>query len=264
MIVISHAHTMTLVLQSWRSDTEPQWVQRCLNSVRQWAAQRHIGYRFEDDILFNRVPSVLRNILLDRPQIATDIARLRWIEHVLATETDTAIWLDADVLVFAPERFKPQIGSEGYLFGREFWAEIDDKKKLRVRQNVHNAFIAAERGNPFIPYYRHIAERILNQIQPGPANGLAPQVVGPKLLNALNSIGQIPLSSEVAVLSPLVVKDIAAGGGYALEAMVNAMKKADALPPCAANLCQSVIGNHLDDHTINLAIDALQSDDIFA
>jgi len=254
---------MTLILQSWQSDTEASWVGRCLKSVRDWAEGRNIRRQFEGDEIFDRVPKALREKLVDRPQVATDLARLQWIEHVLATETDKAIWLDADVLVFAPDRFKPKIGLEGYVFGREVWVERDGRNDMRVRRNVHNAIIAAERGNSFIPFYRHAAERLLHRMTAGPRDGLVPQVIGPKLLGALHSIVDFPLTDQVAMISPTVLKDIAAGGGTALEAMKAEMTKIGAAPPAAANLCQSLVPNDADETDVNKAIDALLLGEVF-
>jgi hypothetical protein len=253
---------MTIVLQSWRSTDEPAWMARCLESVRAWAESKHLSHEVCDDTLFERVPARLRKKLADRPQIAADLARLKWIEHVLATETDKAVWLDADVLLFAPGRFKPVIGPDGYLLGRELWVEDDGRGGYRVRRNVHNALIAAERSNPFIPFYRHTAERILDRLDPGPSNGMAPQVIGPKLLGALNSLAPLPLSDQVAMISPPVLRDIAAGGGPALDALKTATADEGLHPPAAANLCQSLIGPE-DEPTAQKAIDALLGGGVF-
>lgn len=233
-----------------------------MESVRTWSSAKHLRHDVEDDALFNRVPSRFRKKLADRPQIASDIARLKWIEYVLATETDKAIWIDADVLLFAPERFKPAIGPEGYLLGRELWVEDDGSGGYRVRRNVHNALIVAERSNPFIPFYRHTAERILDRLEPGQSGGMVPQVIGPKLLGALHSIVPLPLCDQVAMVSPPVVADIARGGGPALDALKRAMDDNQVAPPAAVNLCQSLTGPD-DEPTVMRAMDALLAGDVF-
>ena len=39
----------TLVIQSFRTHSVPPWIERCLDSVRRWAALRGYDYRLTDD-----------------------------------------------------------------------------------------------------------------------------------------------------------------------------------------------------------------------
>ena len=63
-----------------------------------------------------------------------------------------------------------------------------------------------------------------------------PQIVGPKFLNAIQNMMGLPLIHEIGMASPLVVTDIAAGGGPALDMMMNAAQA----PVCGLNMCASL------------------------
>ena len=101
---------------------------------------------------------------------------------------------------------------DGYLFGRELWVQPDPRGRLQVRGNVHNALAAFAPDNPFLAFYIDAAERILRRHQGPPV----PQIIGPKLLTALDNMLGLPGSWAVGMASPRVVADLAAGGGPAL------------------------------------------------
>jgi hypothetical protein len=69
-----------------------------------------------------------------------------------------------------------------------------------------------------------------------------PQLIGPKLLTALDNMIQLDATWAVGMASPLVVRDLAAGGGPAL-ACLRAFAPA---PPAALNLCASLAGGAAD------------------
>ena len=69
--------------------------------------------------------------------VATDLARLVWMQQLLQDDVaDCVLWMDADVLVFAPQlRIAPQ---STCLFGYEYWVQpIPGKAGFQVRGNVH-------------------------------------------------------------------------------------------------------------------------------
>lgn len=63
-----------------------------------------------------------------------------------------------------------------------------------------------------------------------------PQIVGPKFLNSLQNTVGLPVINDIGMASPIVVADIANGGGAALDLMLSEM---DA-PVCGLNLCASM------------------------
>lgn len=210
-----------------------------MRSVREWAEACGYRYRFEDDTLFARVPGWARAKAAHRPMVLSDLGRLHLLSECLATG-ETAIWLDADVLVFDPDALTAALDlPDGYLLGREHWVQPAIKQRPRVRRSVHNALCAVAPGNPFLVFYIEAATRILARHD---GKAMVPQLIGPKFLTALDNMMGLPATPAVNMASPLVLSDIAAGGGPALDAF----RAAQDVPPAALNLCQSYAGAEAD------------------
>lgn len=235
----------TIVYQSYRTQNVAEWIDTCLDSVRVWAASRGYDYRFIGDDILWRVPEALRDVAGGRMPIITDVGRLLMARELLGGEYGRAVWLDADVLVFDAAGL--DIGPEGqggfgYAFGADVWVQMDKDGRLKTHRNVHNALCVFEAGNPMLEFAIHACESVLGRV----AGGVPPQIVGPKLLTALHSIVGFPLIDGVGMLSPLVLRDIVAGGGPALDLM----KTRSNGTMCAANLCASLIGTECDGVTL--------------
>ena len=229
---------MSVVVQSFHADP-PAWVTRCLDSVRAWTAAAGHAYRFVDDGLFNRVPEWARAKTAHRPMVASDLARLYLLGEILG-EGETAIWLDADVFVADPDALTAHLDlSAGYLLGREHWVQPAVKNRPRVRRSVHNALCAFRPDNPFRAFYADAAERILARHD---GKAMVPQLLGPKFLTALDNMMGLPATPAVNMASPLVLADLAAGGGPALADL----HAASPIAPAALNLCQSYTGANAD------------------
>lgn len=236
---------MPVVVQSFRPDPPP-WLAGCLDSVRAWAEDAGLTYRFIDDALFDRLPSWVRAKTTDRPMVATDLARLLELREIVAAG-ETAVWLDADVCVIDGAALSAALDlRDGYLLGRETWVQPDRRGRPVVRRGVHNALAAFAPGNPFLDFYIEAATRILAR-HAGPA--MVPQLIGPKFLTALDNMIGLPASAAVNMASPLVVADLAAGGGPALDAF----HRAAPVPPAALNLCQSHAGRTVDGVSVTAA-----------
>jgi hypothetical protein len=225
----------TIVIQSHAPDP-PGWLRACLDSVAQWAAGAGVVHRVAGDDFLDRVPGGLRARAQGRTQVMADLARLDWIAELLGEGWGRVIWLDADVLVFAPDRltYALALPDSGYLLGREVWVQPDAKGRPRARRNLHNAVLAFAPGNPVLDFYRHAARRVLARHDGPPV----PQLIGPKLLTALDNMIQLDATWAVGMASPLVVRDLARGGGPALTCL----RKTAPTPPAALNLCASLAG----------------------
>lgn len=233
----------TVVVQSFRPDP-PAWVARCLDSVRAWADDAGFAYRFLGDELFDRVPAWVRDTTVGRPQVASDLARAALLAELLEAGWTTAIWLDADVLVFDPAGLSAALDQgEGYLLGREAWVQSDARGRPRASRGVHNALFAVSRGNPFLAFYRHAAIRILAR-HDGP---MVPQLIGPKFLKSLDNMLGLPATWAVNMASPLVLADVVDGGGPAVRLLLEYSAHA----PSAMNLCLSYAGSESDDIRID-------------
>ena len=221
----------TLVFQSRSPCRQPAWIEICLRSVREWAACCSHEYRCFGDEIFDRLPKGFRHKTAGRLSTQTDLGRLLLARELLE-EVERVIWLDADVLVFAPEGLCCDT-SDAYAFGREIWVQEDPGGGLRAYRNVHNAVCVFERHNPFLDFYIHTAERLVTLNN----GGFPPQFIGPKFLTAQHNIMQLPLIETLGMASPLVLHNLVKGGGEAL-----ALQRAKQPQPLAAvNLCASLV-----------------------
>lgn len=236
----------TLVLQSHRLPLPGRWLEPCLDSVRAWAQASGFDYRFEDDALFDGLDAPLRERTAGQPVIAADLARLAVLEGALHEGYRRAVWLDADTLVVDPDRLI--LSDDDYALGREVWIQREDRR-LRAYVKVHNAFLQFGAGNPFLGFYRHAAERIVL----AHTGDMVPQLVGPKLLTALDNLIGCPVVEEAAMLSPAVIDDVLAGGGAALTLF----QARSSRPPAAVNVCGSLVGRDVAEQRVIDVIDVL-------
>lgn len=201
----------TLVIQSHRDPLPYDWLQRCLGSIADWARGERYDYRFIGDEIFDLVEPGLLEKVGDQIVIASDLARLKYLQQGLADGYECVIWFDADFLLFDSQNFR--LPDSDFALGREVWVQADKAGKLRAYSKVHNAFLMFRRGNHFLDFYCDSAERLLRLNQ----GRMPPQFIGPKLLSALHNITQCPVMETAGMLSPLVMKDLLAGQGKALQ-----------------------------------------------
>ena len=255
--------TTTLVLQSAPAQRS-QWLDKCLASVESWATQAHYSYRFIGDELFDQVPDWYMRKVAGRMPIASDLGRLLWIKNLLEQgEADTVVWLDADVLVFAPALLKVAPVSS-CVFGQEHWIQKKPPKSYpkgsekpqrqtgtwQARRNVHNALAAFRKGCPVLPFLIEVIQRMMRRVD---ANFIAPQMMGPKLLSNLHNLADFELMPSVGALSPDVILDLAhkqadlgltglEGVQWAGHGALPALLEKQTEPLLAANLCSSLLG----------------------
>ena len=228
--------TSTRVLQSYRTERVPAWIDDCLLSVRSWAESKNHDYHFTGDELFELVPDWYLEKINGRLPIATDLARLVLTLQSLEEGFDQVVWFDADTLIFDQSL---EINFEGSCaFGQEVWIQTDDNGKLRARKNVHNAVAAFKRNCPVLPF---LIQTVTSIIRRADADHISPQMVGPKLITALHNIAGFSLLPEVGAYTPLVLADIRDGGGKAL----NLMQQKSQATLKAANLCHSLVKDEL-------------------
>ena len=220
----------TLVIQSHRDPLPYEWLQRCLDSVCAWAQANDYHYRYLGDGIFDPLARDLLEKTRTQRVIASDLARLVSLQQGLAEGYDCVVWCDADFLIFDPEAFV--LPQTAYALGREVWVQHDQQQKLRAFVKVHNAVLMFRHGNPFLDFYRETAEGLLRRNQ----GSMAPQFIGPKWLTAVHNIALCPVMENAAMLSPLVMRDILAGGGEALQLF----RQKSTYSPAGANLSSSL------------------------
>jgi hypothetical protein len=236
----------TVVIQSFRTDAVPAWIEVCMASVRNWCELKEYTWRFVGEELFDDVPHWYLE-KTGRGPVAADYARLKLLQNALDNDGfDQAIWLDADVYIMAPALSLDC--KQSCAFGQETWIQANNNGKggMQARTNVHNAVCVFRRGCVVLPFLADTVASIIRRADPA---HIAPQMVGPKLLTALHSLYGFDLLPQVGALSPAVVKDIIHGGGPALDLLLE--KTPVSLQ--AVNLCASLI----DDQSAEMVLERI-------
>ena len=239
----------TIVIQSFRKHSIPDWMARCLSSVQQWAQHQGFQYSLWGDEFYDLCGPEYLTKGFRNPQAITNLARLVATQKYLNLGYDAVIWLDADVFVFDREglnlNFPPNMFALGYAFGREIWMEPWGGVS---EPQVHNAvtyFTKSARDlSFFIDTIRHIdkGREITHNFQ-----------VGVQLLRGL----QYPLGFEafphVAMFSPKTIEAINENDVSALKTYGQAF----GYPSQAANLCLSQEWS-ISEKTLMQAMDILE------
>jgi len=243
----------TLVIQSHRDPLPQAWLRRCLDSVMDWARVNGYQYRYLGDELFAPLDRELLEKTRAQRVIASDLARLISLQQGLAEGYDCVVWCDADFLIFDPANFV--LPDADFALGREVWVQHDKRQKLRAYVKAHNALLMFRRGNHFLDFYRDTAERLLRLNQ----GTMPPQFIGPKLLTALQNIASFPVMETAAMLSPLVMRDLIAGQGQALDLF----REKSPATVAGANLCNSLTQlEGLTETDMSALIDRLLAKDL--
>ena len=223
--------TPITILQS-AADSKPDWVSRCMASVADWCQRRGYAYQRIGDELFDWVKPDLRAKLLDRKPILADLARLRWIESELSARGGLVVWIDADTVVVDPTWRIPD--STHAFFGEECWVQPSAEGAWRAYQSPHNAFMGFTAASPVLGFLAYLSESIIERAD---AAHIAPQMVGPKLLKALNNLAQFKLVPEAGAVSPELLVEWVGETGPATACYEQAARGSLAL----VNLCSSLI-----------------------
>ncbi|MDA9711045.1 hypothetical protein N9U42_01615 [Luminiphilus sp.] len=222
--------TPITILQS-AADARPDWVSRCMASVADWCQQQGYAYQMIGDELFDWVTTDLRAKLHDRRPILADLARLRWIEAELSAGDGLVVWIDADTLVLDKAWRVP--ASAHTVFGEECWVQPTAEGSWRAYQSPHNAFMGFSAASPVLGFLAYLSESIIERAD---AAQIAPQMVGPKLLKALNNLAQFTLVPEAGAVSPDLLAEWVGDNGPATACYEQAARPSLAL----ANLCSSL------------------------
>lgn len=217
----------TIVYQSFRTHDVPEWMSRCMDSVRNWAAQQGYEYRFFGDELFEFVPDWYQNRINNQIHLVADLARLEIAKQFLDEGYEKAILVDADVLVFSPEAFLLPL-DKSYSFCREVYVAQDVQSNLVAYKSVNNAVTMMCKGNTFLHLYIDACKHIVAQ-----RSKLQHTSVGTAFLTSMNQQFPIDHIHQLGLFSPLVMRDIVNGSGEALALYMKAFNH----PVNAANLC---------------------------
>jgi len=220
----------TLVFQSFR-ERLPTWLRRCQQSVQSWSLHNGYDYALLGDDIFLFNPSWFDSKVRNRLPVRSDLARLLYAQSAL-DQYERVVWMDIDCFIFAPKQLN--LYDEPYTFGRERWIQPHPKKGWKIYNNVCNAFFQFQRSNSFLSFYIESAKNMIHRVD---ENHIAPQMIGPKLLTALNNIVQLPTTTMVGSASPWLIRECAQRGGDLLQKVEQSIHNT----PCSAlNLCNSL------------------------
>ena len=219
-------------------------------TVERWAVANEYDYQSLGDELFDTVPDWYMRKVRGRMPIAADLARLQWAQHFLRGGYDWVVWMDADMLVFAPDLLRLDL-TRACTFGQEHWvqAKSGSQGRWQVRKNIHNAFAAFPADCPVLPFLVDVILRMMRRVD---ADHIAPQMMGPKLLSSLHSLASFDYRADIGALSPEVIFAIVGGchrstgdtegsRGMADSSALSALCLAQPRPLVAANLCASLL-----------------------
>ena len=207
-----------------------------MNTVRQWSRRKGYTYLFYGDELVDVVPSWYRDKVNNQIHLVSDLARLIIAKMLLEEGYDHVIWIDTDVLVFAPDQFQLPL-HHGYAFSKEVYVANDGRGQLRAYHRVNNAVMAMSQGNEFLSFYIDACQKMIKT-----QSVFRRTTVGTEFLTALNQHFTIDSITNVALFSPLVIRDLALGEGAALSLFCEHWDK----PLSAVNLCLTFRGKRVD------------------
>jgi hypothetical protein len=242
----------TVVFQSYRTHDVAPWVTTCLQSAETWASQRGFGYHFVDDRFFDYCPPWYRQKVAGDILLMSDLSRLMVARELLDAGHGRVIWIDADVLIFAPAAFSLDT-PELFAFCDELWLYREGNQLLGVRR-VNNAVCTFARGTSFLDFFIDAAQRMVRDAKT-PVN---PLTVGTNFLTNFTRLVPLQLIRGVGTFNPLLMEHLSRGDAEPLRLY----RRSYAHPIAAANLCGSFAGKTsqnvtMSDEIYQRVIDAL-------
>ena len=107
------------------------------------------------------------------------------------------------------------------------------------------------RASPVLNFLIHTIESMIAPVDP---DHIAPQMVGPKLLKALNNLAHFDLEPAAGAMSPLLLKAIHQSDAEVIDFF---LERSGQVPKCL-NLCASLVGeSDLDVESIRQKVAVL-------
>ncbi len=206
------------------------WVDVAMASVEHWAARHGAEYKLlRDPEFFRPVPEWAMRKSTSWINPVTDVARLLIARDLIRTYS-IAVWVDADVLIWAPDHL-PLPKPRDAAFSSELWMERRPDGTLRFLDNVSNFVCAFAAQGRFLN--THIVD-VLTTLREAP-EPMKLGVVGTALLTRGYDRGAFQLITGVANFSPVLTEAIVAGRTEEVEAFQKHLRS----PLAAGNLCLS-------------------------
>jgi hypothetical protein len=246
----------TLIVQSYRTHDVAPWISDCLQSVRAWAAARGYSYEFVDDRLFDYAPAWVKQVCGTRILPITDIARMYLLRERLESGCERVVWIDADVLIFAPELFVLD-DTAPYALCRELWMRATPGQEIEFGEAVNNAVFLVTQQQAVLDFWIFAVEEILRTRA---ANEISSLTAGTRFFTNLARAMPLRVLQNVGLLTPLLVRELATRSGVLLGRWTARFGR----PIGAANLCASMVdrvasGVRVDAAGMQAAVDALMT-----
>lgn len=222
----------TLIIQSYRTHNVASWISDCMHSVRAWADERSYEYEFVDDHLFDYAPGWVRQLCGAKILPITDVARMYLLREYLQRGWDRVVWVDADVLVFASQKFVLDDAAP-YSLCRELSVYVNPEREVRFDEMVNNAVLLVTPRQPMLDFWIFAVEEILRDSVPDEIDSLT---AGTRFFTNVAMAMPVRVLQNIGLFTPPLIRDIAAGGGALLEQWVARFGR----PIGAANLCASM------------------------
>ncbi len=217
----------TLIFQSFRTENVPSYIPQCLQSVRAWAQGAGHTYEFWDDAFLRLVPEWYRARAGWHTCVVADLARLLQARTYLQQGWERVVWMDADVLVFDPERLHLP-PTRAFRYCREIWLHRTPEGQIFPAHKVNNAVCIF--GPEALDHLNEYIARCMALVAALPAvsNSL---MVGTDVLTSPFS-GQDRIEN-VGIVSPMLLQAILRDENEVLRHYVSW----HGCPVYAANLC---------------------------
>lgn len=219
----------TIIVQSYRSTNIPEWIEQCMQSVRDWCKARGYEYHFVGDELFDFAPSEFRNGDFAKI-VLTDYCRLALCRMMLGPDTRVG-WMDADVLIFNPTAFDIEIPyTNSMVMCQECW-QVGKLLTVPIFDNrVNNAVMIFKDTEP-LDMLLGLSRYVLRNSYPND------WMLGPTLLTPLMQkiVTRPQLQRNVGCMGPNVFTHIHRNPVKYGKQLANAYQ----CPVYAANLCHS-------------------------
>jgi hypothetical protein len=229
----------TIVYQSYQPVNTPKfkspaWIETCMETVKDWAYLKGFEYQRKDNF-FDYVPDWYKDKVDGKLNLVADLARLELAKEFLAEGYDRTIWVDADVVIFAPNLLNIETTTE-YLLCREVWLDLEEGESLEGGQidcsnRVTNAWLLFTQNNSFLDFYIYACKEIIKN-----KTGRISRIdVSTRFLTRLYQLMELPFFENMGLFSPITMYGIIHNKEYLTKSYMREF----GLPIYAANLCMS-------------------------
>ena len=180
----------------------------------------------------------------DNIYAVTDICRLQWMHNLLTETYERVLWVDADVLIFAPDVLAIDTQS-GHAFAHELFLCMDNSPNgFTPQEGINNAFMVFERkGLAVLEQYQAASLARVRDAEPGPIPRTA---LLPLNLDAMHA-SRFEALPGIGLFTLGLMQEIASGGGR----LTRAYHKLTPAPLGAANLCHFLRNATAPEHRLH-------------